>query len=212
MEIKQASSETAQGSLGPPERIIAFLLDEHHAHLQRELPLLLRSMQRVRREECSLEARSKLEELIELFKVFRHNQRRHMMLEEREIFPGLLAGLRGDSLEQAVQIIGRDHQTFRFVFDRFYDILNSIEREMKHCAAYRKMRERFTALAERSKEHIWLEEQLLAALVVTGRGNQDIIPPAPTGTPIPGGAGGKRNERCKMPSIRRECNSQSMLC
>jgi len=45
--------------------------------------------------------------------------------------------------------------------------LNSIELEMKHCAAYRKMRERLTALAERSREHIWLEEQLLARLVVS---------------------------------------------
>jgi len=47
------------------------------------------------------------------------------------------------------------------------NILNSIELEMKHCAAYRKMRERLTALAERSREHIWLEEQLLARLVVS---------------------------------------------
>lgn len=161
------SPETAYGALGPPERIVAYLQDEHHAHLQRELPLLLRFMQRVRREECSLDARAKLEELIELFKVFQHQQHIHMDLEEREIFPGLLDGLAGESLEQAVQIVAREHQTFRFVFDRFYDILNSIEREMKHCATYRTLRERLTALAGRSREHIWLEEQLLATLVVS---------------------------------------------
>ncbi|MHB9108916.1 MAG: hemerythrin domain-containing protein [Armatimonadota bacterium] len=168
MIIEQVATETEYGALGPPERIVSYLLEEHHGYLRRELPALLRLMRRVQREECNLAVRSKLEELIELFKVFRYNQFHHMDQEEREIFPGLLNGLAGESLERAVQIISREHQTFRFVFERFYEMLNVIEKELLHCKSYRPLRDRLTALAERSKEHIWLEEQLLAMLLVAG--------------------------------------------
>lgn len=168
MVIEQVDTKTEYGTLGPPERIVSYLLEEHHGYLRRELPLLLRLMRRVQREECNLAVRSKLEELIELFKVFRHNQEHHMMQEERSIFPRLLDGLAGESLEQTVQIIGREHQTFRFVFERMYEMLNVIEKELMHCKSYLPLRERLTALASRSKEHIWLEEQLLAMLLVAG--------------------------------------------
>lgn len=166
MVIEQEDTATEARALGPPERIVSYLLEEHHGYLRRELPLVLRLMRRVQREECDLAARSKLEELIELFKVFRHNQWHHMSQEERDIFPRLLDGLAGESLEQAVQIISREHQTFRFVFERFYEMLNVIERELLHCKSYQPLRGRLMALAERSKEHIWLEEQLLAMLLV----------------------------------------------
>jgi len=166
MVIEQVDTKTEYGALGPPERIVSNLLEEHHGFLRRELPLLLRLMRRVQREECNLAVRSKLEELIELFKVFRYSQEHHMLQEEREIFPRLLNGLAGESLEQTVQIIGHEHQTFRFVFERFYEMLNVIEKELMHCKSYRALRERLTVLASRSREHIWLEEQLLAMLLV----------------------------------------------
>jgi len=166
MAAEQATIATAQGVFDRSEQIVSYLLEEDHTYLRREMPRLLRLMQRIRREECSLEVRSQLEELIELFNVFQHNEQTHMKREEREIFPGLLDGLAGLSLEQAVQIIGQEHQTFGFMFERFYAMLNVIEAELAHCATYRTLRDGLTSLAQRLKEHIWLEEQLLAALVI----------------------------------------------
>ena len=168
MVIEQEDTAIEYRALGPPERIVSYLLEEHHGYLRREMPLLLRLMRRVQREECNLAVHSKMEELIELFKVFRHNQLQHVNQEEREIFPGLLNGLAGESLERAVQVISREHQTFRFVFERFYEMLNVIEKELMPCKSYRALRERLTSLAGRAKEHIWLEEQLLAMLLVAG--------------------------------------------
>jgi regulator of cell morphogenesis and NO signaling len=147
----------------PPEELVDYIVDTHHAYLRRELPRLRAMSHRVANVHGG-----HTPSLIEVFEVFlglEDELASHMMKEEQVLFPAISSLARGESrvgsLDGPIACMIHEHEDAGAALERLRTLTSGYQPPADACNTYRALFAGLAELEEDLHRHIHLENAVL---------------------------------------------------
>lgn len=144
----------------PTEILIRHIEDTHHAYLRQALPFLVPLAQKVARVHGPGEPR--LVELRELVIALGDALEPHLVEEEQELFPAMLAGDRADVVARGLATMRAEHEAVGALLHRVRAVTGDFALPGTACNSYRTLFSELETLEADVLTHVHLENHVLA--------------------------------------------------
>ncbi|HET8538507.1 MAG TPA: hemerythrin domain-containing protein [Anaeromyxobacter sp.] len=151
----------ARRERAPEAALVAHIVERHHGYARRSLPYVVALLAKVAASHGRRNAKLGVlcdvgEELAELLEG-------HLEVEERELFPALLAGGAPDSVREGLDRMARHHRALELLLARTRWLADDFAVPDWGGRAYQALMEELEALEEDVLEHMHLERIVLGA-------------------------------------------------
>ncbi len=149
----------------PPDELVTYILEQHHAFLRSELPRLHKMSERVAHVHGG--HTPSLVEIFQIFQALEEELTSHMMKEEKILFPAIVAlcgggeQLPADSFDGPIACMIHEHDNAGAALARLRQLTNVYEPPADACNTYRALFAGLADLEEDLHRHIHLENEVL---------------------------------------------------